>query len=195
MLIFRGMCFTGFRVCMSCEWCLINNWCTYYLTAVLSWTYPWHCITGFQWLASIPKKAGDKTVVISCEQDKNICQAALKAGIDVVSAEFILTGVLRQEVDVNRYPLVVSGVMQHVQVSHWHTLYMTFTCYYLVSVLSVSSYVWSWCFWCWLFNIPATSYCMSGRIFPDRMSHWDRSCRTSLLSHPLTIYWHRANQS
>ena len=57
-------------------------------------------------------------MVISCEQDKNICQAALKAGIDVVSAEFILTGVLRQEVDVNRYPLVVSGVMQHVQVSH-----------------------------------------------------------------------------
>lgn len=59
-----------------------------------------------QWLATMPKKASDKTVVISCEEDKNVCQAAVAKGIDVVSAEFVLTGVLRQEVDINGYPFI-----------------------------------------------------------------------------------------
>lgn len=52
----------------------------------------------------MPKKAGEKTVVISCEEDNALCQAAVNKGIDVVSAEFILTGVLKQEVDIDRYP-------------------------------------------------------------------------------------------
>ena len=26
------------------------------------------------------------------------------------------------------------------------------------------------------------------------LSHWNRSCMSNLLSHPVTIYWHRANQ-
>ena len=27
------------------------------------------------------------------------------------------------------------------------------------------------------------------------LPHWDRSCRSNLLSYPVTVYWHRANQS
>ena len=27
------------------------------------------------------------------------------------------------------------------------------------------------------------------------LPHWDRSCRSKFLSHPVTVYWHRANQS
>ena len=52
----------------------------------------------------MPKKAADKVVVISCEEDKSVCQTAVAKGIDIVSAEFVLTGVLRQEVDINGYP-------------------------------------------------------------------------------------------
>lgn len=54
----------------------------------------------------MPKKAADKVVVISCEEDKSVCQTAVAKGIDIVSAEFVLTGVLRQEVDINGYPFV-----------------------------------------------------------------------------------------
>ena len=27
------------------------------------------------------------------------------------------------------------------------------------------------------------------------MPHWDRGCRSNFLSHPVTVYWHWANQS
>ena len=29
----------------------------------------------------------------------------------------------------------------------------------------------------------------------DVLSHWDRSCRPNLPCHPVTVYWHRTNQS
>ena len=29
----------------------------------------------------------------------------------------------------------------------------------------------------------------------DVLPHWDRSCRSNVPSHPVTVYWHRADQS
>lgn len=58
----------------------------------------------FQYLKTLPKKSSNNTIVISCPDDKPHCEAALKADIPVVNAEFILTGILRQEADVNAYP-------------------------------------------------------------------------------------------
>ena len=47
-------------------------------------------------------------------------------------------------------------------------------------------------------NVPATYKCISGtdllRQF-YRLPHWDRSCRSNFPSHPVTVYWQRANQS
>ena len=37
-----------------------------------------------------------------------------------------------------------------------------------------------------------------GRICSDNfivLPHWDRSCRSNFPSHPVTVYWHRADQS
>jgi hypothetical protein len=56
-------------------------------------------------LTSVPKKAGDKVLVISCPDDRGACDAAIKAGVTVVNAEFILTGILRQEIAIEKYPL------------------------------------------------------------------------------------------
>lgn len=56
----------------------------------------------------MPKKADDKMLVISCPDDKGICDSALKAGVTVVNAEFILTGILRQENAAEKYPFMNS---------------------------------------------------------------------------------------
>ena len=51
---------------------------------------------------------------------------------------------------------------------------------------------------CWLLNVPATCGCISGTDLLRQfyvLPHWDRSCRPNFLSHPVTVYWHRANQS
>ena len=56
----------------------------------------------------MPKKAAtnDQTVVVvSCEEDAILCGPPVNAGIPVVSAEFILTGTLRQQADTKLYPL------------------------------------------------------------------------------------------
>lgn len=52
----------------------------------------------------MPKKGGDNIVIVSCPDDGSLFTAAIKAGIPVVNSEFILTGILRQEVNVNLYP-------------------------------------------------------------------------------------------
>lgn len=59
-----------------------------------------------QYLTTMPKKADDKVLVISCHDDKGICDSALKAGVTVVNAEFILTGILRQENAAEKYPFM-----------------------------------------------------------------------------------------
>ena len=49
-----------------------------------------------------------------------------------------------------------------------------------------------------LLNVPATCECISGTDLLRQfyvLSHWDRSCRSNFPSHPVTVYWHRADQS
>ncbi|KAK7488455.1 hypothetical protein BaRGS_00020240 [Batillaria attramentaria] len=64
---------------------------------------------GAEYLPTMPHRAGDKTLVISSEEDITKCSPAISADLPVMSAEFILTGILRQELDMERYPLK-SGV-------------------------------------------------------------------------------------
>ena len=50
----------------------------------------------------------------------------------------------------------------------------------------------------WLLNVPATGECISGTDLLRQfyvLPHWDRRCRSNVLPHPVTVYWHRANQS
>ena len=51
---------------------------------------------------------------------------------------------------------------------------------------------------CWLLNVPATCECISGTDLLRQfyvLPHWDRSCRSNFPSHPVTVYWHWADQS
>ena len=50
----------------------------------------------------------------------------------------------------------------------------------------------------WLLNVPATCECISGSDLLRQfyvLPHWDGSCRSNFPSHPVTVYWHRADQS
>ena len=54
------------------------------------------------------------------------------------------------------------------------------------------------CFVGWLLIVPATSSCISGTDLLRQfyvLPHWDRSCRSNFLPYPVTVYWHRTNQS
>ena len=51
---------------------------------------------------------------------------------------------------------------------------------------------------CWLVACLTSQQHASvsqGRICSDVLPHWDRSCRSNFLPHPVTVYWHRADQS
>ena len=55
-----------------------------------------------------------------------------------------------------------------------------------------------WFVVCWLLNVPATCQCISGMDLLRQLyvlPHWDTSCRSNFPSHPVRVYWHRANQS
>ena len=54
----------------------------------------------------MPRGKEDRMFVISCKEDKSVCKKPLEAGIPVVSAEVLLTGVLRQQLDLEEYPFV-----------------------------------------------------------------------------------------
>ena len=54
----------------------------------------------------MPNEEEEKTIVISCEEDRTLCQPALNAGIPIVNAEFILTGILQYDISVSKYPLI-----------------------------------------------------------------------------------------
>ena len=50
----------------------------------------------------------------------------------------------------------------------------------------------------WLLNVPARCECILGMDLLRQfyvLPHWDRSCRSNCPSHPVTIYWHQADQS
>ncbi|XP_033127208.1 mediator of DNA damage checkpoint protein 1-like isoform X2 [Anneissia japonica] len=65
-----------------------------------------HCAGG-EFLSKMPNKYEEKIVVVSSEDDETRCNSALKAGIPIVSSEFILTGILRQEIHIEPYRLFV----------------------------------------------------------------------------------------
>lgn len=53
-------------------------------------------------MSSLPQ--GPKVIVISCEEDLNMCRPCMEAGQPVHSAELILGGVLKQELSLTSYP-------------------------------------------------------------------------------------------
>ncbi|XP_058866790.1 mediator of DNA damage checkpoint protein 1-like isoform X1 [Acipenser ruthenus] len=65
--------------------------------------------SGASYLPKMPKVYKDRTVVISCVEDAAKCKAALGASIPVVNAEFLLTGILQQSAELQRYSLQGPG--------------------------------------------------------------------------------------
>ncbi|XP_040021602.2 mediator of DNA damage checkpoint protein 1 isoform X2 [Gasterosteus aculeatus] len=63
--------------------------------------------SGATFLPKMPSSHKPKTVVISCEEDLPLCGTALSESVPVVTAEFILTGILRQKVDLQTHKLSV----------------------------------------------------------------------------------------
>lgn len=56
--------------------------------------------SGATFLPKMPSSHKPQTVVVSCEEDWQLCTPALSASVPVVTAEFILTGILQQKLDV-----------------------------------------------------------------------------------------------
>ncbi|XP_066539611.1 mediator of DNA damage checkpoint protein 1 [Hoplias malabaricus] len=61
---------------------------------------------GARFLPKMPSaQKGQMVVVVSCEEDQAQCNKALRLSIPVVSAEFLLTGILQQKVDLQTHAL------------------------------------------------------------------------------------------
>ncbi|XP_040900076.1 mediator of DNA damage checkpoint protein 1 isoform X2 [Toxotes jaculatrix] len=61
--------------------------------------------SGATFLPKMPSSHKPQTVVISCEEDRSLCGPAVSASLPVVTAEFILTGILQQKVDFQTHTL------------------------------------------------------------------------------------------
>lgn len=61
--------------------------------------------SGATFLPKMPSSNKPNTVVISCEEDWPLCRPALSASLPVVTAEFILTGILQQKLDFQSHTL------------------------------------------------------------------------------------------
>ncbi|XP_039973404.1 mediator of DNA damage checkpoint protein 1 isoform X2 [Xiphias gladius] len=61
--------------------------------------------SGAIFLPKMPSSHKPQTVVISCEEDWSLCGPAVSASLPVVTAEFILTGILQQKVDFRTHTL------------------------------------------------------------------------------------------
>ncbi|XP_029307562.1 mediator of DNA damage checkpoint protein 1-like isoform X6 [Cottoperca gobio] len=61
--------------------------------------------SGASFLPKMPSSCKPQTVVISCEEDWPLCGPALSASLPVVTAEFILTGILQQILDLQTHKL------------------------------------------------------------------------------------------
>ncbi|XP_029598800.1 mediator of DNA damage checkpoint protein 1 isoform X2 [Salmo trutta] len=55
--------------------------------------------SGARFLSTMPSTQKAQTLVISCGEDWSLCAPALSASLPVLSAEFLLTGILQQRVD------------------------------------------------------------------------------------------------
>lgn len=72
-----------------------------------------------QILARVPCQHQERTVVISCQEDSAKCLPAVAADIPILTAEFLLTGLLRQEIDTERYPLLTKCCIHRLQFFHF----------------------------------------------------------------------------
>ncbi|GFS15803.1 mediator of DNA damage checkpoint protein 1 [Elysia marginata] len=70
-----------------------------------------HC-AGAKYLSTMPMKPHGQTVVVSCSEDQALWSAAAQAGVCVVGAEFILTGLLRQELQPQLFSLNKANTQQ-----------------------------------------------------------------------------------
>ncbi|XP_074540372.1 mediator of DNA damage checkpoint protein 1 isoform X2 [Halichoeres trimaculatus] len=61
--------------------------------------------SGATFLPKMPSSHKPQTVVISCEEDLSLCRPAFTASLPVVTAEFILTGILQQKLDLQAHSL------------------------------------------------------------------------------------------
>nr|XP_043889578.1 mediator of DNA damage checkpoint protein 1 isoform X2 [Solea senegalensis] len=66
--------------------------------------------SGATFLPKMPSSLKPQTVVVSCEEDWALCGPAVAASLPVVTAEFILTGILQQRVDFQSHVLSVAPV-------------------------------------------------------------------------------------
>uniref|UniRef100_A0A8C5HDU6 Mediator of DNA damage checkpoint protein 1 n=1 Tax=Gouania willdenowi TaxID=441366 RepID=A0A8C5HDU6_GOUWI len=69
--------------------------------------------SGATFLSKMPSSQKPQTLVISCEDDWPLCAPALSASLPVVTAEFILTGILQQSIDFQTHKL--SAPMANLQ--------------------------------------------------------------------------------
>ncbi|XP_036361528.1 mediator of DNA damage checkpoint protein 1 isoform X2 [Octopus sinensis] len=58
-----------------------------------------------KFLVKLPTEFKEETIVISCEDDKSSCEKAIQAGIPIVEAEFLLTGILQQDLTIDKYQI------------------------------------------------------------------------------------------
>lgn len=65
--------------------------------------------SGAKFLPKMPTAHKPQTVVVSCEEDLRLCGPAMSASLPVVTAEFILTGILQQRVDFQTHALSPSA--------------------------------------------------------------------------------------
>ena len=70
----------------------------------------------------MPRGKEDKVFVISCKEDRGVCKKPLEAGIPVVSAEVLLTGILRQELNLEEYPFFYGLIIVHCSTS-WYNYF------------------------------------------------------------------------
>nr|XP_019948437.1 PREDICTED: mediator of DNA damage checkpoint protein 1 [Paralichthys olivaceus]XP_019948438.1 PREDICTED: mediator of DNA damage checkpoint protein 1 [Paralichthys olivaceus]XP_019948439.1 PREDICTED: mediator of DNA damage checkpoint protein 1 [Paralichthys olivaceus] len=63
------------------------------------------CCSGATFLPKMPSSHKPQTVVISCEEDWSLCGPAVSSSLRVVTAEFILSGILQQKVDFQTHAL------------------------------------------------------------------------------------------
>lgn len=64
-----------------------------------------HTISFSQVLDHMPVAAGDGVSIVTCDKDIDSCKAASEGGVAIYSNEYLLSGVLRQKLEPELYPL------------------------------------------------------------------------------------------
>ncbi|CAN7939300.1 unnamed protein product, partial [Ixodes hexagonus] len=60
---------------------------------------------GGKYLAKMPTRYADNTVIVSCAEDSKTLTQAKKSGIPIVLAEFVLAGLLQYKLDLKKHAL------------------------------------------------------------------------------------------